>query len=190
MKSQVPESRAVKMLREVFDSGRPLTYLLCTEEQRAARVLGEVSRRLSSSVPTSLWTWSLTEGMHCDGRAADASTRDPRTALDFIINYKDAGIFHLKDFHEPLRDSAEIRRRLRDFYESCLDQQKFVVITSPVRFIPRRSRAQRAFCGTAAAGYCRIAGVSAEETQRMSSGEGNDISEEAPPPIRAALCKA
>ena len=50
MKSQVPESRAVKMLREVFESGRPLTYLRCTEEQRAARVLGEVSRRLSNSI--------------------------------------------------------------------------------------------------------------------------------------------
>ena len=47
-----------------------------------------------------------------------------------------AAIFHLKDFHEPLRESPEIRRRLRDVYESCLDQRKFVVITSPVRFIP------------------------------------------------------
>jgi SpoVK/Ycf46/Vps4 family AAA+-type ATPase len=42
----------------------------------------------------------------------------------------------LKDFHEPLRESSEIRRRLRDVYQSCLDQRKFVVISSPVRFIP------------------------------------------------------
>ncbi len=56
--------------------------------------------------------------------------------LDFIIAHQGAGIFHLKDFHEPLRDSAEIRRRLRDVYESCLDRRKFVVITSPVRFVP------------------------------------------------------
>src|SRR6185295_4329114 len=54
MKSIVAESRAVKMLREVFESGRPLTYLRCTEEQRAAKVLGEVSRRLSNSIPTPL----------------------------------------------------------------------------------------------------------------------------------------
>ena len=40
------------------------------------------------------------------------------------------------DFHEPLRESAEIRRRLRDIYESCRDKRKFVVITSPVRSIP------------------------------------------------------
>jgi SpoVK/Ycf46/Vps4 family AAA+-type ATPase len=56
--------------------------------------------------------------------------------LDFIAAYSGAAIFHLKDFHEPLRESPEVRRRLRDVYESCLDQRKFVVITSPVAFIP------------------------------------------------------
>ena len=49
---------------------------------------------------------------------------------------RNPAIFHLKDFHEPLRESPETRRRLRDIYESCLDQKKFVVISSPVRFIP------------------------------------------------------
>ena len=47
-----------------------------------------------------------------------------------------AAIFHLKDFHEPLRESPEIRRRLRDVYQSCFDRRKFVVITSPVRYVP------------------------------------------------------
>ncbi len=56
--------------------------------------------------------------------------------LDFIAAHPEAGIFHLKDFHEPLRESPEIRRRLRDLYESCRDQRKFVVISSPVRAIP------------------------------------------------------
>ena len=81
-----------------------------------------------------VWTWSLTEGMR---RGATAPcTESPRAALDFILAHQGAAIFHLKDFHEPLRESPEIRRRLRDVYESCLDQRKFVVITSPVRFIP------------------------------------------------------
>jgi SpoVK/Ycf46/Vps4 family AAA+-type ATPase len=56
--------------------------------------------------------------------------------LDFIVAHRGAGIFHLKDFHEPLRESPEIRRRLRDVYQECVDRRKFVVITSPVRFIP------------------------------------------------------
>jgi SpoVK/Ycf46/Vps4 family AAA+-type ATPase len=56
--------------------------------------------------------------------------------LDFISTFSQPAIFHLKDFHEPLRESAEIRRALRDLYDSCRGQRKYVVITSPVRAIP------------------------------------------------------
>ncbi len=98
-----------------------------------ARELQEVSGTLGS-LP--VWTWSLTEGLLRDGQVSHAAGTNARGVLDFIIAHQDSGIFHLKDFHEPLRDSSEIRRRLRDVYESCLDRRKFVVITSPVRFVP------------------------------------------------------
>jgi len=124
------ESRAAKMLREVFESGRPLTYIRSAEEMRVGRVLREVA----GTVP--VWTWSMTEGMRQDGQTIESGTETARGALDFIIGYAHAAIFHLKDFHEPLRDSAEIRRRLRDVHDSLLDQRKFVVISSAVRFIP------------------------------------------------------
>lgn len=130
------ESRAAKTVREVFESGRPLTYIRSAEEQRIQRVLDEVALGLCSSVSVPVWTWSLTEGMRRDDQAAEASAETPRGALDFIVAHSGPAIFHLKDFHEPLRDSPEIRRRLRDVYENCLDQRKFVVITSPVRFLP------------------------------------------------------
>jgi SpoVK/Ycf46/Vps4 family AAA+-type ATPase len=130
------ESRAARMIREVFESGRPLTYIRSAEEQRVAKLLSEVARTLSASQPLPIWTWSLTEGMLSAGVPIQAGTSTPRAALDFIAAHQGAGIFHLKDFHEPLRESSEIRRRLRDIYESSLDQRKFVVITSPVRFIP------------------------------------------------------
>jgi SpoVK/Ycf46/Vps4 family AAA+-type ATPase len=130
------ESRAARMLREVFESGRPLTYVLTTEEQRVAKALREVSERLPGGSPIPVWTWSLTEGMSRDHQEAAAGTHAPRGALDFIAAQQGAGIFHLKDFHEPLRDSAEIRRALRDLYESSRGQRKFVVISSPVRSIP------------------------------------------------------
>jgi SpoVK/Ycf46/Vps4 family AAA+-type ATPase len=133
--SGAAESRAAKILREVFESGRPLTYVRTSEEQRAGRVLREVALRLSDT-PLPVWTWSLTGGMHRDGHAAEAGTLDAKGALDFIAAYPDAAIFHLMDFHEPLRESADIRRRLRDIYESCQGRRKFVVITSPVRAIP------------------------------------------------------
>jgi SpoVK/Ycf46/Vps4 family AAA+-type ATPase len=130
------ESRAAKTLREVFESGRPLTYVRSSEEQRIARILREVSVHMSGHAPLPIWIWSLTEGMHLEGEEALPGTHSPRGALDFIAAHPDAAIFHLKDFHEPLRDSPEIRRRLRDLYESTRDQRKFVVISSPVHAIP------------------------------------------------------
>ncbi len=178
MKSQGVESRAAKMLREVFESGRPLTYLRCAEEQRAAAVLGEVSRDLSASVPMPLWTWSLTEGMHRDGEPAGAGTQDPRAALDFIVAHKGPGIFHLKDFHEPLRESAEIRRRLRDVHESCLDQRKFTVITSPVRFIPEEVERSVLFVELRPPDFVELVEFLRDETQHMPGGGGHDPSED------------
>ncbi len=124
MAENIKESRAARAVREIFASGRPLTYIQSAEEQRVVRVLREVSERMKVPV----WTWSSTEGME--------GVESPRAALDHIIAQPGSGIFHLKDFHEALRGSAEIRRRMRDVYEHLLDQGKFVVISSPVRFIP------------------------------------------------------
>jgi hypothetical protein len=130
-------SRAVTTFLEILRSGRPLVYIRSTEESRIADLLRAVGRQLLPSTPLPVWTWSLTEGLSLDGEGeAEAPALDPREALDFIAAHNDPGIFHLKDFHEPLRDSAGVRRRLRDLYQICLDKQKFIVITSPLRFIP------------------------------------------------------
>jgi len=124
------------MLRDIFESGRPLTYIRSAEEQRVGKLLREVGRRLFDSAPMPVWTWSLTEGMRGEDGSAAADGKLPRGALDFVAAHKDPAIFHLKDFHEPLREYPEVRRRLRDLYEACLGQRKFVVISSPVRFVP------------------------------------------------------
>ncbi len=140
---RIAESRAARTVREIFESGRPLTYIRTSEEQRVARVLEEVSQNLRGAAPVPVWTWSATEGLsRGDGlrRGGEASpapeTETPRGVLDFIIGYDGPAIFHLKDFHEALRESSEIRRRLRDVYESGLDRRKFTVVTSAVRFVP------------------------------------------------------
>ena len=133
---QRAESRAARTIREIFESGRPLTYIRSAEEQRVGNVLSEVGRSMSASAPVPVWTWSLTEGMRKGDGAAEAGTETARGALDFIVAHEGAAIFHLKDFHDPLRESPEVRRRLRDVYQSCRDQGKYVAITSPVRHIP------------------------------------------------------
>ena len=131
-----PEGRAAKTIREIFDSGRPLTYIQSSEEQRARALLREVGDRIGAAKPVPVWEWSVTEGLRREGEASHLGTQTPRAALDFIAEYSEPAIFHLKDFHEPLRESSEIRRRLRDVYDSCGGKRKFVVITSPVRAIP------------------------------------------------------
>ena len=130
--STATESRASRTIREAMETGRPLVYIRSSEEQRVARVLAEVGKR-SGDVP--VWTWSLTEGLR-SGDGAVAGTDAPRKALDFIVAHDGAAIFHLQDFHEPLRESSEIRRRLRDVYAAALDRKKFVAISSPVREVP------------------------------------------------------
>ncbi len=129
------ESRASRTIREIFESGRPITYIRSPEERRAALLLREVARWLPAPEPP-IFTWTLTEGVRAPGGEGVAGTREPRAVLDFIVAHSKGALFHLKDFHEPLRESAEIRRRLRDVYESCAGARKFVAITSPVRQIP------------------------------------------------------
>ncbi|MCC6589249.1 MAG: AAA family ATPase [Bryobacterales bacterium] len=131
------ESRAARTLRELFDSGRPLVYLRSPEEQRIARLL----RTMGMPV----YTWSLTDGLRRDNQPTEPAIQSARAALDFIIAHQGEAIFHLQDLHEPLRESAEIRRRLRDVYHACLRRRKFVVISSPVRFIPEEIERSLAF---------------------------------------------
>ncbi len=131
--SQPKESRALATLREIIESGRPLTYFRSSEEQRICQLLADAAGQLFTS-PVPVWTWSLTEGFQRDHGTAELL--GARGALDFIADYEGPGLFHLKDFHEPMRDAAEIRRRLRDLYACCFDRGKFVIISSPVKFLP------------------------------------------------------
>ncbi|HEU0124073.1 MAG TPA: AAA family ATPase [Bryobacteraceae bacterium] len=130
------ESRAGKLLRETFESGRPLTYIRTTEEQRVERLLAETAARMGRQAVAGVWSWSSTEGLRPSGQPAAPDTQSPRGALDFIAAHPASGIFLLKDFHGPLRDEPDVRRRLRDIYYRCLDQGKYIVITSAVRFVP------------------------------------------------------
>ncbi len=170
------ESRAAKTIREIFESGRPLTYIRSSEEQRVGGLLREVGRELIAGTVVPVIQWSLTEGLQQDREVAGA-TPDPRAALDFIAAYRDPAIFHLKDFHEPLRDSPEIRRRLRDVYEGCRDQRKYVVITSPVKFIPEELDRSMVFLELRPPDFVELIQFVRQETQRVSRDGDEGISE-------------
>jgi hypothetical protein len=136
--SPATEMRSVRQLRGLFESGRPLLYVMSAEEARVGRLLRHAAQHFLGA-PAPLWTWSLTEGLLRDGggrQARATAVADPRGALDFIAECEGPAVFHLKDFHEPIRESAAVRRRLRDLTERCIDRGKFVVISSPIRFLP------------------------------------------------------
>jgi SpoVK/Ycf46/Vps4 family AAA+-type ATPase len=130
------ESRAARTLREIFQSGRPLTYVRSSEEQRVGRILREVGRRMLDAAPVPVWTWTITEGLQREDGSTLENTQAPRAVLDFIVAHREQGIFHLQDFHEALRDSAEVRRRVRDLYAAARGTGKYVVISAPVQAIP------------------------------------------------------
>ena len=135
-------SHALRALGEIFESGRPLSYIHSAEEQRISTLLCEAAGHFFSP-PLAVWTWTLTEGLQHDAASAATSatapgdeTRSPRTALDYVAAYDGPAIFHFKDFHESMRESAEIRRRLRDLYGQCFGTDKYLIISSPVRYLP------------------------------------------------------
>jgi AAA+ superfamily predicted ATPase len=134
--SVLSESRAFSALRELIQGARPLIYINTSEEGRARQLLLEAGKHLFTS-PIPVWSWSSTEGLRQpDGSCPPAEKLGPRAVLEFIAGHQVPAIFQLKDFHEFMREEFEIRRRLRDLYEQCLDKNKFIVITSPIRFIP------------------------------------------------------
>lgn len=131
-----PTKRALKSIRELVEAGRPLVYVLSPEEGRVEELLRDAATQLFPS-PVPVFTWTVTEGLRgSDGSAAVKDSEDPRVALDFIASHDGGALFHLQDFHESMRASAEIRRRLRDLYTQCFDQSKFIFITAPVVYIP------------------------------------------------------
>ena len=87
------------MLREVFQSGRPLTYVRTAEEQRIGKVLREVGRTLHASAPVPVWTWSLTQGFLGDDGTAQTGTLEAREALDFIASDFHARVIQHENDH-------------------------------------------------------------------------------------------
>jgi AAA+ superfamily predicted ATPase len=139
------ESRAFNALKELMQGARPLIYIRTSEEGRARQLLLEAGLFLFPE-PIPLWSWSSTEGLRQpDGHLSSPEKLGPYEVLEFIAAHEGRAIFQLKDFHEFMRAKFEIRRRLRDLYEQCLDKYKFIIITSPVRFIPEELVRQMAF---------------------------------------------
>lgn len=132
----------------------------------------EVAQRLPEPAPE-VWQWTLTEGLRRDGEPASADTRDPRAALDFILAHQHPAIFQLKDFHEPLRESAEIRRRLRDLYVVSASRRQYIAITSPVHQIPEELERNILYVDLRPPDALELAAFVREEARRLTGKEAS-----------------
>src|SRR5206468_12095584 len=97
--SEATESRALRTLVDILESGRPLAYIHSAEEQRVRALLRETARTcFSSAVP--LWIWSLTEGMRRDdGTGVDQL--GPRAAIDFVATRDRPAVVDGHDLRGP-----------------------------------------------------------------------------------------
>jgi len=136
MAAQATPNRALAEIKELIDAGRPLIYLKSSEEERVQQLLLDAAQQLFAA-PLDVYTWTATEGLRGpDGESVGEATVHPRTALDWLIDHQGPALFNLRDFHDSMKESAEVRRRLRDLYAACFDQGKFTFISSPVVYIP------------------------------------------------------
>lgn len=169
-------SRALASLRDIFHSGRPLTYVRSAEEQRVTALLRDAAAGFSPPLP--VWIWSLTDGMRRDGQDGEGEQLAPRAALDFIARHKDSGLFLLKDFHEPMRDAPDVRRRLRDLYDVCFGRNQFVVVCSPVKVIPEELERSIVYLELAVPDLAELVGFLGREAEAIRSAGGTvDTSE-------------
>jgi hypothetical protein len=171
------ESRALRTLREVVESGRPLAYVRSAEEQRITALLREAAATLFSP-PAPLWVWSLTEGMRRDDGGSGGGPLGPRAALDFVAAHEGPALFLFKDFHEPMRDAPDVRRRLRDLYEGAADRGKFVFVCSPVKLIPDEVEQAMAYVELAVPDLPELVGFLGREAAALAAaGRTVDSSE-------------
>ncbi len=166
------ETRGLAALREIVESGRTLSYIRSVEERRVERLLHDAAARLLPG-QASVWTWTLTEGLRDpEGAPAAVEGSAPRAVLDFIAAHRGPAVFHLRDFHEPMRD-PEICRRLRDLYAGCFDTGKFVVVSSPVRYLPDELARETFYLELGLPEFSEVADCLREEARRFAAAGGS-----------------
>jgi len=171
--NEEPHGKGLIAIRNLIDAGHPLVYIQSPEEDRVVALLGKVAEQHGGG-RLELFVWSMTEGLQKDGHSHKPQPGEPRGILDFAISYNRPAIFLLKDFHEFIRDSAEVRRRCRDAYYTCLNTGRFVAICSPVKFIPSEIEREVAFCKLPMPDLTELESLLREEAKALARPGGSD----------------
>jgi SpoVK/Ycf46/Vps4 family AAA+-type ATPase len=109
----------------------PIIYIVSWEEKRVEEAL----RTITQARGKKIYQWTVTQGMVLDPSHRDEATRDPLSALDFVLASRDQAVFLFKDFHPFLNDTALVRR-LRDLTYALKTSYKTLVLLSPQLKLP------------------------------------------------------
>lgn len=109
----------------------PLIFLVSWEEGRASKMLARVAQKQGKRA----FFWTATEGMREGLSPGEASAREPKAALDFILKSNEQALFVLQDFHAFMQDAAVVRR-LRDLVGVLKSSYKTLIVLSPTLSIP------------------------------------------------------
>ncbi|NER25479.1 MAG: AAA family ATPase [Symploca sp. SIO1C2] len=124
-------------LKVLIKAQYPLIYLVTSEEERTERAIATIAQ--SKSQQRRVFVWTVTHGIIEYGQSHNTSqhhnTVSPQSAIQWVIQQKEAGIYIFKDLH-PFKDSPEVTRWLRDAIASFKDAQKSIILMSPVQQIP------------------------------------------------------
>src|SRR5689334_11880086 len=117
----------------------PILYVISSEEMRVQSVLVEIAKKRQKKA----FEWSLSTGIVPVGTSIQsqkhrtASTKDPLTALDQVIELVEPALFIFKDFHPFLgRNNFAVIRKLKEIALHLKNSFKTIVLISPLMEIP------------------------------------------------------
>ena len=169
--SEPPIRQPLAELTGAFHAGRPVIYVQSPEEARALRLIRSAVQALPGE-DRPVHVWRVTEGLTCDGQPAQPDLTTARAVLDWVIAHPDPTVLVMCDLHDQMRESVEVRRRLRDAYYGCLDTGKFVIVCSPVRVIPEELSREIAFIKLPLPDLSELQELLDEELARIRAGGG------------------
>ncbi len=126
-------------LRLLINSRNPIISVESDEEERFTRLIESVAEDLESS----LYVWSVTEGLAKFGGAPLYNSDQPEQALANIATIQGNGIFLLKDFGRYC-DNDRISRKLRDIADGFRTARRAIVLLAASIQLPKELDADAA----------------------------------------------
>lgn len=153
-------------LELILNSHIPLVEVITREEQRALKLLQELSR----GMPQPFFQWKVTEGLSSlhFSLSDEMPQTEPADVLTHIKSKQGAGVYVLLDFHHYLDDPVNVRL-IKDIALQYDSQKKTLVLMSHELELPGELRAYSARFELSLPGTERIKAIVREQADDWAS---------------------